>query len=72
MKIGNQKVQRTLRKQKVRGLIQDKKVPGTKAGNRAAAAPVRPMSEDSWERPGLMAPSPAKQGPSNNVRDVVA
>ena len=32
MKIGDQKVQRTLRKQKVRGLLQDKKVPGTNTG----------------------------------------
>ena len=37
----DQKVQRTLRKQKVRGLLQDKKVPGTNAGTRAAAAPGR-------------------------------
>ena len=72
MNIGDQKVQRTLRKQKGRGLIQDKKVPGTKAGNRAAAAPVRPMSEDSWERAGLMPPAAAKQGLSNNVRDLIA
>ena len=28
--------------------------------------------QDSWERAGLMAPSPAKQGPSNTVRDLVA
>ena len=41
MKIGDQKVQRTLRKQKVRGLLQDKKVPGTSTGTRAAAAPGR-------------------------------
>ena len=76
MKIGDQKVQRTLRKQKkVRGLLQDKKVPGTNAGTRAAAAPGPPMRgllQDSWERAQLMAPSAAKQGLSNTVRDLVA
>ena len=44
MMIGDQKVQRTLRKQKVRGLLQDKKVPGTNAGTRAAAAPGPPLA----------------------------
>ena len=75
MKIGNQKVQSTLRKQKVRGLLQDEKVPGTSMGTRAAAAPGPPLPgplQDSWERAGLMAPSPAKQGLSNTVRDLVA
>ena len=75
MKIGDQKVQRTLRKQKVRGLLQDKKVPGTNVGTRAAAAPGPPMwglPQDSWERAGLTAPSPAKQGLSSTVRDLVA
>ena len=69
------KVQRTLRKQKVRGLLQDKKVPGTNAGIRAAVAPDPPMRglpQDSWERAGLTAPSAAKQGLSNTVRDLVA
>ena len=71
MKIGDQKVQRTLRKQKVRGLLQDKKVPGIKAGTRAAAAPGPPvwaLQQDSWERARLTAPSAAKQGLSNTVR----
>ena len=75
MKIGDQKVQRTLRKQKVRGLLQDKKVPGINLGTRVAAAPGTPtqgLPQDSWERAGLMAPSPAKQGLSNTVRDPVA
>ena len=75
MKIGDQKVQRTLRKQKVRGLLQDKKVPGTNAGIRAAAAPGPPaqsLPQDSWQRAGLRAPSTAKQGLSNTVRDPVA
>ena len=75
MKIGDQKVQRTVRKQKVRGLLQDKKVPGTSTGTRAAAAPglpVQSLPQDSWERIGLMAPSPAKQVLSNTVRDLVA
>ena len=75
MKIGDQKVQRTLRKQKVRGLLQDKKVPGTSMGTRTAAAPGPPLLgllQDSWETVGLMALSPAKQGPRNIVRDLVA
>ena len=75
MKIGDQKVQRTLRKQKVRGLLQDKKVPGTNMGTRVATAPGPPMwglLQDSWERARLRAPSSAKQGLSNTVRDLVA
>ena len=75
MKIGNQKVQRTLRKQTVRGLLQDKKVPGTNTGTREATAlglPMRGLPQDSWERAGLMAPSPVKQGLNNTVRDLVA
>ena len=55
MKIGYQKVQRTLRKQKVRGLLQDKKVPGTNMGTGEAAAPGLPMwglLQDTWERAG--------------------
>ena len=71
MKIGDQKVQRTLRKQKLRGLLQDKKVPGTNAGTREAAAPGPPMQDllqDSWERARLMVPSTDKQGLSNTVR----
>ena len=75
MKIGDQKLQRTLRKQKVRGLLQDIKVPGTNAGTRASTAPGPPMRgllQDSWEKAGLTAPFPAKQGPSNTMRDPVA
>ena len=75
MKIGDQKVQRTLRRQKVRGLLQDKKVPGTNAGTRAAAAPGPPvlgLPQDSCERAELMTPSPARQGLSTTVRDLVA
>ena len=51
MKIGDQKVQRTLKKQKVRGLLQDKKVPETSARTRvycsprlAPAMPARPVA----------------------------
>ena len=54
---------------------QDKKVPGTNAGTRAAAAPGPPLLgllQDSWERAGLTAPSPAKQGLIKTVRDLVA
>ena len=72
MKIGDQKVQRTLRKQKVRGLLQDKKVPGTSTGTRAAAAPGWPLPglpQDPWERARLTAPSTAKQDLSNTVTD---
>ena len=75
MKIGDQKVQRTLRKQKVRGLLQDKKVPGTNSRTKVATAlgpPLLGLLQDSWERAGLMAPSPVKQGLSNTVRDLVA
>ena len=59
----------------VKELLQDKKVPGTNAGTRAAIAPGPPvpgLSQDSWERAKLMAPSPAKQGWSNTMRDLVA
>ena len=75
MKIGEQKVQRTLRKQTVRGLLQDKKVPGNNTGTRVAAAPGPPqlgLPQDSWERARLRDSSPAKQGLSNTVRDLVA
>ena len=75
MKIGDQKVQRTLRKQMVRGLLQDKKVPGTSTGTRAAAAPgpgPLGLPQDSWERARLKAPSPAKQGLSSTERDLFA
>ena len=41
MKIGDQKVQRTLRKQKVRGLLQENKVLGTSTGTRAAQPQAR-------------------------------
>ena len=75
MKIGDQKVQRTLKKQTVRGLLQDKKIPGTSLGTRATAAP-RPhplgLPQDSWERAELMAPTPAKQSLSSTERDLVA
>ena len=75
MKTGDQKVKRTLQKQMVRGLPQDKKVPGTSVGTRVTAAPgPRPLGlpQDSWETADLMAPSPAKQGFSSTKRDLVA
>ena len=71
MKIGDQKVLKTLKKQMVRGLLQDKKVPGA----RTTADPGKHklgLPQDSWERARLTAPSPAKQGLSNTVRDLVA
>ena len=58
-----------------KGIASRQKVPGTNAGTRAAAAPgppVRGLPLDSWERGGLTAPSAAKQGLSNTVRDLVA
>ena len=75
MKIGDQKVQRTLKKQMVRGLLQDKKVPGTSTGTRATAAPGQHplgLPQGSWERAELTAPSPAKQGLSGPKRDLGA
>ena len=58
-----------------KGIASGQNVPGTSAGTRAAAAPGPPLPgllQDSWERAGLTAPSPAKQGLSNTVRDLVA
>ena len=58
-----------------KGLLQDKKVPGTNKGTRAAADPGLPMQglpQDSWERARLTAPSAAKQGLRNTMRDLVA
>ena len=75
MKTGVQRVWRTQRKQKVRGLLQDKKVLGTSKGTRATTAPgphLPGLPQDSWERARLMALSPAKQGLSNTMRDLVA
>ena len=72
MKIGDQKVERTLKKQKVRGLLQDKKVSGTSMGTRATTAPDPCLPQDPWERAGLMAPPSAKQGLSNTMRDLIA
>ena len=74
MKIGDQKVQRTLRKQG-QGIASGQKGPWDERGDKGscslrAAHMGRP--QDSWERAGLMAPSPAKQGLSNTVRDLVA
>ena len=57
------------------GLLQDKNVPGTSIGTRAAASPGLPLPgllQDSWERAGLTAPSTAKQGLSSPERDQVA
>ena len=58
-----------------KGMLQDKKVPGTSAGTRVTASPglrLPGLPQDFWERAGLTAPSPAKQGLSNNGRDLVA
>ena len=44
-------------------------------GTREAAAPGLPLLDllqDSWERAGLAPPFPAKQSPSNTVRDLIA
>ena len=61
--------------QTVRGLLKYKKVPETSAGTRATADPgprLLGLPQDSWERARLTAPSPAKQGLSNTMRDLVA
>ena len=72
MKIGDQKVERTLKKQTVRGLLQDNKVPGNSMGTRVTAGPglhTPDLLQDSWERAGLMAPSAAKKGLSSTGRE---
>ena len=59
----------------VRGLLQDKKIPGTSVGTRVTAAlGPRPLGlpQDSWERAKLLVPSPAKQGSSSTKRDLIA
>ena len=58
-----------------KGIASGQKVPGPSVGTRVAAAPGPPLPglrQDSWERARLTAPSPAKQGLSNTVRDLVA
>ena len=75
MKIGDQKVYRTLKKQTVRGLLQDKKVPGTSTGTRVTATPgphLPGLPQDSWERVRLTAPSPDRQSLSSTKRGLVA
>ena len=51
MKIGDQRLKRTLKYQTVRRVLKDNKVPGTSAGTRAAEAPARAQGllQDSWE-----------------------
>ena len=44
MKIGDQKVERTLKKQMVKGLLQDKKVPGTRPTAALGPAPAGPVA----------------------------
>ena len=60
----------------VRGLLKDKKVPGTNMGTRVTAAPGPRLlglpQDSSWERAELTAASPAKQGLSSTKRDLVA
>ena len=58
-----------------KGIALGQKVPRTNKGTRTTAAagpPVQGLPQDSWERARLTAPSPAKQGLSNTVRDLVA
>ena len=50
-----------IEKQTIRRLYWDNKVPGTRAGTRAAAAPSL-VPQDPWMRAKSTAPSPAKQG----------
>ena len=57
MKIGDQKLYRTLKNQPVRRVLQDNKVPVTGVGTKAAAAPgpaPARLLQDSWE-PGWAA-----------------
>ena len=75
MKLGDQKVYRALKKQTIRGLLHDKKVPGISVGTWATAAPgpyPPGLPQDSWEGVQLMAPSPAEHGLSSTKRDLVA
>ena len=65
MKIRHKKVERTLKKQIIKRLLQDKKVPGTSAGTRVTAAlgpapivslglPIHPYSPPcDFKQPGL-------------------
>ena len=55
MKIGDQRLQRTLKHQTVRKVFKDNKVPGTSTGTRAAEAPAQAQGllQDSWERARL-------------------
>ena len=58
-----------------KGMLQDKKVPGTSAGTSATAAPGRSPPhtvQDSWERAVLTTHAHAKQGLSSTERDLVA
>ena len=54
MKIGDKR-QRTLKDLTVRRVLKDNKVPGTRAGTRAAEAPAwaQGLLQDSWERARL-------------------
>ena len=75
MKIGDQKVQRTLKKTEGKGIASRKKGPWDQRRDQGGCSPGPPvwgLLQDSWERAGLTAPSPAKQGLSNTVRDLVA
>ena len=55
MKIGDQRVKRTLKYQTVRRVLKDNKVPGTSAGTRAAEATARVegLLQDYWKRARL-------------------
>ena len=75
MKIGDKKVQRALKKQTARGLLQDKKVPGASTGTWVTGAPgprLLGLPQDSWERAGLRAPSPDEQGLNSRKIDLGA
>ena len=58
-----------------KGIVSGQKGPWDQRRDQGSCSP-RPalpgLLQDSWERAGLTAPSPAKQGLSNTVRDVVA
>ena len=58
-----------------KGIASGQKGPWDQFGDQSGGSPGPPvlgLQQDSWERAWLTAPSPAKQGLSNTVRDLVA
>ena len=62
-------------KREGKGIASGQKGPWDQHGDQGNCSPspvLQGLPQDSWERAGLTAPSPAKQGWSNTVRDLVA